>query len=502
MTMTPEVRKGHPAGPVLDGLTAPADEDDGVPRASGPSGKPPARHRRRSGPAVRRTSWVIGLSALSGGLLACVLVLTVPDVPKVLVALVLGAVVLVAGGALAAARFEWFLLVLVATRPLMDAVNPGGQDRLFAPSTVVGLLFVLASAAWLWRRWSAGLLGKPTLMTAGMAGLLVAAGISCVVSPVPATSVAAWVRLLSVALMVVVLEQVIAKSEGMARRLRVAFLVSAFSVAVWTTVQLLISPPLEQYTGLVRAQGPFLHANVLAKYLVIVLLVLIGMAVVSQGMGRLVQVAAAVAAFALILSTQTRISWFAATICVVFLIGRTYRWLLPVLGVVVAVLATSPFVSDRLADLTAPEPLAGVPSNSLSWRIGYWFDLLGLWRESPLNGTGLDTITALGGQNLLAHNIWVQALVEMGVLGLAALIGAVLALVVTVRRIDRGNVAGRPAAAGTATAITLAVLTTSFSENLLSETTTLWYTAIAIAIVSPVGRKPDTRPAPASDDGA
>ena len=116
-----------------------------------------------------------------------------------------------------------------------------------------------------------------------------------------------------------------------------------------------------------------------------------------------------------------------------------------------------------------------MPGNSLAWRLGYWGQLIPLWRHSPLNGVGLEVIPTLNGQGLEAHSVWVQALVEMGLVGVVGLLAVTAGFVLTARRRARLAVTASEAAAAKA------LLAMSFSENLLSETTTLWYSAAVMA---------------------
>jgi O-antigen ligase len=131
-------------------------------------------------------------------------------------------------------------------------------------------------------------------------------------------------------------------------------------------------------------------------------------------------------------------------------------------------------------------PVDGVPGNSLAWRLDYWGQLIPLWRHSPLNGVGLEVIPTLNGQGLEAHSVWVQSLVEMGLAGLVGLLAVTAGFVLTASRRARFAVtASEAAAARVGGAIGIALLTMSFTENILSETTTLWYAAAAMAFGVP-----------------
>ena len=184
--------------------------------------------------------------------------------------------------------------------------------------------------------------------------------------------------------------------------------------------------------------------------------------------------------------TLTRIAWIAAVVIVIYLVSQSHRWLLPlVVGGLVAASAV-PAVTDRMNNLWQPEPIPGVPGNSMSWRWSYWQQLLPLWRRSPLNGIGLEVVPTMTSSGLQPHSVWVQSLVEMGIVGLLALCLVLLCFVWTTRiRIRTARSAAELVAARVAGAIGIALLVMTFTENLLSETTTLWYAAAAMGGAMP-----------------
>lgn len=458
------------------------------------------RHRRSRSRGAVLALWAVVAAGVAGGSTVGALTLVTPSIPRVIVATAVGCVALVLGVVLVAQQFERFVLVLTAVRPLLDGLALGDPNRLLAPATAIGLLFVVSSTAWLMWRWRTAGLSRPSPMVWGILAFLVAAALSCLVSPLPVLSGSAWVRLLSAGLMVLVLEQ-LAPLTTFRRQLRRAVLAAACFVSAWALVQLVVAPPREQFTEIVRAQGPFLHPNVLAKFLVIALLVLVGSVLARSTRSRLLPALAVVVVSFLLVMTQTRIAWMAAVLATLYLLWRNRRWLVAPIAVAVAALAMVPPITARLVDLTTPEPVAGVPGNSFAWRLQYWVDLLPLWRGSPVNGVGLDMVPTLAGYSLQTHNIWVQALVEMGLVGLAGTVAAAVGIAMTVRTWGRLAPAAPLVVAGTAAALSLAMLTMSFGENLLNETTTLWYFIAALFLSSPAAPSKVPVVATASDPG-
>ena len=58
--------------------------------------------------------------------------------------------------------------------------------------------------------------------------------------------------------------------------------------------------------------------------------------------------------------------------------------------------------------------------NSFNWRVSQWTFLLEAWRDSPWWGNGIGTSKYLSTWGNLAHNDYVKALTEQGIVGLVA----------------------------------------------------------------------------------
>jgi O-antigen ligase len=92
-------------------------------------------------------------------------------------------------------------------------------------------------------------------------------------------------------------------------------------------------------------------------------------------------------------------------------------------------------------------------------------------------------------ERLPPHNGFIEAFVETGVLGFAALLALIAALWADLRRSARrlSSGFGRGMAVAAA-AVSVSVLLQLFSENLLSQPALLWYLVAPIAWVLAVGR--------------
>ncbi|MGH2541056.1 MAG: O-antigen ligase family protein, partial [Actinomycetota bacterium] len=142
-------------------------------------------------------------------------------------------------------------------------------------------------------------------------------------------------------------------------------------------------------------------------------------------------------------------------------------------------------------DLQPGPNVAGIEGNSLTWRLGYWGDVLDLARESPLVGIGPKMTQYLTDSAKVPHNDYLRAYVEMGILGLSAYVAVVAALIHTARNAMRWA----PPGLGQGVAVGFAGCTASFllfslAENLMSQVVVLWYFVAFAAAAVTVSRWP------------
>ena len=91
--------------------------------------------------------------------------------------------------------------------------------------------------------------------------------------------------------------------------------------------------------------------------------------------------------------------------------------------------AVSPPVQSRFADLETASQVSGKPANSLSWRIDYWKRSLEDRRAQPDRRVGLRTVATTTTAAKQPHNDLVRAYVELGIPGLLSYV-VLLALMV------------------------------------------------------------------------
>lgn len=429
---------------------------------------------------ARRLSRMTATAAAAGSLLCGALAVAAGG-PVIVGVMVLAAVVaLVLTCALAARRFDLFVVLLLLVRPSLDRVplSAGPLDV----SAVLALLFLAAGAAWLLiRALRAPLPSSPLSLTlVAFAGVAL---LSSLVSASPVSSGIAASKTISGVMMFLVLERLLREHPERLRSVVTAVLASAVVpclVALWQAAG--GGTVTTDSTDVGRVIGTFVHPNPFATYLAMVLV--LGVAVLPHLLRRRDQVVVlgvvGLTGLCLLL-TFARGGWIAALAGLAYLLGKRSKVLLGLAAVlVVAAALTVPPVQARLADIGAPPPVEGVPANSLEWRYGYWQDVLPLANTNPLTGIGLEQVQATTSDGLPPHNAYVQTYVETGFLGLAALLAVVVAGAITLRRRLR-DAAGSTerALAVAAIAIGLGLLAQTLTENLLTQTMALWYFAAA-----------------------
>jgi putative inorganic carbon (HCO3(-)) transporter len=343
------------------------------------------------------------------------------DHPRLLTLAPVGLLVGTGMLALALARFEVFVLAVLATRTTLDAFKLGAAVALPDPAALLGILFIGVSVIWLiteTRRPDAAPFSR--LSWAAMVFVAVAF-LGVLTSPLPADSFIDWSRLSSMLLMLLVVERLAARPAWRAQALAAVALAAVVPLVV-AAYQLATNTNLFSAGGFERILGTFTHSNPLAAFLAVV--VVMAFAVLTNDRDQRRRVLAAVtlaAGLAGLYLTYTRAGWLAAAVgfaIVAATLGR--RALLSLAAAAVLVVALVPGISERFADLAESESARGESANSLSWRIDYWASSLELAGESPVTGIGLNQIAAQTEEAKHPHNDFVRAYVELGVAGLLA----------------------------------------------------------------------------------
>ena len=421
------------------------------------------------------------------------------------IALIIGGVV----AGLALTRFGVYVLLMLAVRPMIDLFKLSGPtagkaeaeevSRALDPSTLLGVLFLLAAGLWLAAR--ARRPGGLRVSPLGLALLLV--GATALVSGLgaerPSASLLEALRILTVVVMFVVLEQLVPE-HGMARKLLIACYAALAVVLAYTVVLSLAGhPPAEVKGSFTRISGPFSQSTTFGRYLMF--LVVFGVAIYRylSGRARLALAVLLGLSFVFLLLTNTRgaILGTAIGLVVVAVLQRSGRLFAAMAITAVAALVLMPSVGARFAQLGDERAVGGAPTgNTLEWRLDYWGEILTLAEHNPVTGIGPNMTQVQTDEAKKPHNDFLRAYVETGVLGLLAYLAMVVLLLHTgvraLRRaspgtLDRGIAVGFLAAA-------VCFVAVSAASNVLSNVATLWYLMVFAAVAGAAAR--DREPAP------
>jgi putative inorganic carbon (hco3(-)) transporter len=397
-------------------------------------------------------------------------------------ALVLAALpVLVVLGYLAVGWFEAFVLAALLVRSALeyaDTAVPGAQL-----TTLFGAGFTIVALVWLAVQQG----DRQRLSPFARAALVFAAAgvLGVVISPEPGVSLGILARLLSFAVVAVALERLLVAHPDHVRHLLVAVLASSALPILITVHQVTTGNGLQLIDGFLRASGTFVHPNEFAIYLSFLMVMEAALVLTLRGRLRWLLGGLLVASGFSLLHTYTRGAWIAVA-AGLFVVGLLHsRATVVLLGIAgIAVLVLVPSVRGRFDDIVQPQPDRtewGAPANSLVWRLGHWSDAIVLARHDPATGLGLGMVNA--DTQLEAHNDYVRAYTEGGIIGLAAylwLLQGLLRNVVRSLRDTEARTIGRAVAVGFA-GCAAAFLVISITDNVITSLAEMWYFAALAA---------------------
>ena len=424
---------------------------------------------------------------------------------KLAVILPMTALVGLAVGVLALTRFKVYVMVMLIMRSSIDLAKlsvggEGGGGRTAAdqvaargidPSSVLGLLFIVAAVVWLTAQYRkhGRLPGSPLRRT------LVVFAAACVLSIVgagqPLVSIQETLRILAVILMYVVLEQMMMKDERAMRQLLFAVYLSLLFPLAFTAFGFITGNPSTEEKGeFIRITGPFLQSNSFGRYLM--LMIIFGVAIhphLDKRFRRPLAGALALSSVFLLLTyTRTAIIGAVLGLLVVGLI-QSKRLLFGMIAFSVCALLVVPQLSSRFTGLSeSSSSSSGPTNNSLIWRLGYWAEVLPLAKSNPVTGIGLAMTARQTEEEKQPHNDFLRAYVETGLIGLGAYVAMLISLVTLARRavrasprhsFERGVGAGLLGCA-------VAFIAGSVSANMISNVVTLWYLFAFAAAASAV----------------
>lgn len=458
-------------------------------------------------PASRTRPALTALAVVAAGVLAVASGSNLGEGTKAAVVLPLAAGVGACLASLAASRFAVYVLIMLALRSSIDLAKLSGSsagiagsaaERALDPSSLFAALFLASAALWLageYRR--TGLAGsrlRIALVCLLGAGLASATG-----SANPTASLLELMRMAAAVTMFVVLEQLARRPGGIRHILGAVYVSAVFPLLLTATTFLAGSPRTEQKGQLERTVGSFNQSNEFGRYLMVLLIMGVALYPHVERRWRGLLAMALGGASVFLFLTYTR-SAMIGTVVGLLVVGwlQNKRVVIGLLMLVAMSLIVVPGFATRFSVLGDDDARAG-EGNSLAWRFEYWGDVLPLAEKNPLTGIGLVQTQYQTDEAKQPHNDFLRAYVETGVLGLAAYVGVIAALIGLGRRALRRTIAGtfeRGAAVGFMGAVA-AFVAVSTVANVISNVVVLWYFFAYAAVASALARG-----APAHESGA
>lgn len=399
-----------------------------------------------------------------------------------------GAVAGLALSIVAFARFEFFLLILLTLRPLVDLAATGksedGLSTSSMPATVLGGLAIVVCLGYLVGQAWSGSLRRPALASLALGGLAVAAVISLSTAVEPMIAAAEAARLIGAVIIFIALDQVLRTPVQVWRVLGATALSAVGPLLVG------IGQMAGGATGN-RLVGSFAHPNAYAFYLTVI--VLTGLALVKHVRGWMIAAALALTGLAMIqlLFTYSRSGWIAAGVGLIALVLLEYRKLFVPFLVVMAMLPVLvPSIGERLAELEAPRTYRGTAGNTLVWRMDYWRETMSLAQDTPLTGIGVKMTEFRSEERMPPHNDYLRSYVEMGLIGAAAWGASLIAFIgIGVRGLRTRAGGPNRGLAVAALSIGVAFAVGAIGSNLMTLVVVMWAALAVLACALAAARQ-------------
>jgi O-antigen ligase len=148
-------------------------------------------------------------------------------------------------------------------------------------------------------------------------------------------------------------------------------------------------------------------------------------------------------------------------------------------------LAGTPLLNPNI-DTSRAILLSNSDVNSFNWRLAQWSYMLQSWQKSPLFGSGLATTIYLSPFNNMAHNDYIRALAEGGIVGLVTFLAFLGAQSVRLVQLFRNTVDGsaKHDLCLVLLAFFLAMLVGMLTDNVWYSTTLLFYWWIIFGVAA------------------
>ncbi|MEU3456311.1 O-antigen ligase family protein [Micromonospora sp. NPDC006766] len=471
------------------------DNPDPRPTRSGDAGQ-------RPGPVLARPGRLLtGLAALTCAGMAVGVGLSMSSGGKAAMVLPLAALGGVAVAVLALTRFAAYVMLMLAVRSCVDLFKLSGPtagradvdqaSRAADLSTLLAVLFLLAAGLWLAAqvRRDGRLRGSPlgwSLLLVGATGLVSALGANT-----PTPSLLEALRIITVVLMFVVLEQLMPDTRAVRRFLLACYASLALALGYTLVMSLLGDPPSEVKGSFSRISGPFSQSTTFGRYLMF--MVIFGFAIYRY-LDRWLRGVMAVLltlslVFLLLTNTRGAIIGAALGLLVVAILHRSKRMIVMLCVAAVGGGLLLPTVADRFSQLADDRAVGGDPTgNTLAWRVDYWTQIVTLANHNPVTGIGPNMTQRETDEAKKPHNDFLRAYVETGFVGLLAYLAMMLLSLHTgrlaLRRAPPGSFERGIAVGFLGCAV--AFVAVSAASNVISNVVTLWYLFAFAAAASTV----------------
>jgi putative inorganic carbon (HCO3(-)) transporter len=375
-------------------------------------------------------------------------------------------------------RMEYFVLVLLVLRSSLDVsrLNADAQSQTISnPSSLVALMFLAVGLTWILCRRASGMRHPTSFLQRALIIFLVAAALCVIGSADPALSGLEFLRTSAAILMFFMVDRILEQTDAPQR-----VLAAVFGAAVIPVFLGLVGPAVgvslvETKDRVERVTSTFVGANAFSYFLVFLSLMALGLALYAKPKLRWPLLGFAGILTLTLVLTYTRTAWIAFAAGVMVLGAFAGRKVL-IAMVVVLVLSVLfvPAIGDRFQELGSDNTYNTYRRDSLEWRIAYWTDIIPLANANPVTGIGLKMTSEVADK--LPHNDYLRSYVEMGLVGLAAFITVLVAMIrtpwkalkVATDPLQRGILLGF-------LSIGVALTVASLADNLINQVVVLWY---------------------------
>ena len=388
------------------------------------------------------------------------------------------------------ARFELFVLTILAMRATLDAF--GGLGGGLGAAGAISVIFLCVGTIWLFAEPISRRVPVPTFVWP-VAAFVGAGAMSILVAKNQIGAIEDVIRFATLVVIVLVLNQLLTTERAL-KHLLVAVYVSLAIPALVGAYQVVTKSGYHVSAEFSRVRGTFDHPNPFAIYLT--MLIIMGVALVLKVQRRSVKLmllgAIGISGLFLLL-TYTRSAWIATLAGLLVVAFYQGKRLVPILGfAVVLVMLLVPSVAERFSDLSTETTQSGAAGNSLVWRFEYWRQALEL-SENPIVGAGLRTVQASTDVSKEPHNDFIRVYVETGLIGLSAYLWFLVSLARNARRSIRRTRSPLEHSVAVGFAGCLAAfLLLSLVSNVISQLVILWY-FLAFAVAAAAGPRLERR---------